>query len=135
MQKVKFGANQFCGPAVISSFTGCTTDEAVRLIQQIRGNNKPVKGAYTLEVVEAFRRLGWSHSYLTHLSNCGNLFYLLTVLEDGQYLVMVPRHFIAIEVQGNQKFICDNHTRQPLNLTASARLGQSIQQVVKVEKR
>lgn len=129
------GKNTFCGPAVISSISGVSTDVAERYIQQIRGNTRKVTSAYTSEVVEALSRLGYRSSYLTHLSSCGSIFYLLSVLEDGQYIVMIPGHFICIEVEGNKKFICDNHTKKPLSISSSARLSQQVQIVVKVERR
>lgn len=45
--------NQYCGPAVISSVTGCTTDEAAKLIRTISGQ-RAVRGAATRHVLEVF---------------------------------------------------------------------------------
>ena len=45
--------NQYCGPAVISSVTGCTTDEAAKLIRTISGQ-RAVRGAATRDVLEVF---------------------------------------------------------------------------------
>ena len=45
--------NRYCGPAVISSVTGCTTDEAAKLIRTISGQ-RAVRGAATRHVLEAF---------------------------------------------------------------------------------
>ena len=52
VNKTKNG-NQYCGPAVISSITGCTTDEAAKSIRTISGQ-RAVRGAATRHVLEAF---------------------------------------------------------------------------------
>ena len=52
VNKTKNG-NQYCGPAVISSVTGCTTDEAAKSIRTISGQ-RAVRGAATRHVLEAF---------------------------------------------------------------------------------
>lgn len=128
------GVNKFCGPAVISSIAGISTDEAERMVHELRGNTRKVKSMYTTEVAEVLKRLGYRAKYLTHLSLCGSIFYLISILEDGLYLVMVPGHFILIEIDGPNRFICDNHTKKPLNVNTSARLMQKVEQVVKIEE-
>lgn len=133
MKDITFGKNNFCGPAVISAITGISTDAAEKRIQLLRRNTKKVTGAFTTELCEVLTRFGYRTSYLTHLSHCGSIFYLLSVLEDGQYIVCVPGHFICIEITDTAKYICDNHTKKPININASARLSQQVQQVVKVE--
>ena len=52
VNKTKNG-NRYCGPAVISSVTGCTTDEAAKSIRTISGQ-RAVRGAATRHVLEAF---------------------------------------------------------------------------------
>lgn len=133
MNPVTFGKNNFCGPAVISSITGISTDAAELHIQLLRRNSKKVKGAYTSELCEVLERLNYRTTYLTHLSHCGSVFYLLSVLEAGTYIIVVPGHFICIEITDTAKYICDNHTKKPININSSARLSQQVHQVVKVE--
>jgi len=134
MNNINFGKNTFCWPSVISSITGCSTDDAAKAIQQLRGNYKAVRGVYATEGIEVLKRMGYCGTYLTHLSDCGSLFYLLSVLEDGLYAVVVPRHIVLIELDGKNKYICDNHTKKPLNINCSARLSQSVVQVIKIKK-
>jgi hypothetical protein len=130
INKVTFGNNSFCGPAVISSLVGVSTDRAVEITHQIRGNTRKVVGMYTSEVCEVLKRLGFNTVYLTHLNKCGSVFYLMSVLDVGQYIVMVPGHFICIEVADDGKrYICDNHTKTPLNVSCQGN------QAVKVIKK
>lgn len=128
------GKNTYCGPAVISAITGCTTDDAEKLIQDITKSSKPVKGVYTSDLCEAFHRLGYKTTYYTHLNHTGSLFYILSVLSDGMYVLTVPGHFICIEVVGKQRFVCDSFRRTPINAAISARGSQRVGYVVKVEK-
>lgn len=52
------GRNRYCGPAAVSAITGCTTDEAARLMRQ-RSGRRAIKGAYHYEVTAALRALGF----------------------------------------------------------------------------
>lgn len=127
-------SNGWCGPAVISSITGCTTDEAAKVIQEIRGNSRQVVGVDHTDLCEAFKRLGYNTTYYTHLARAGNLFYVLSILSDGVYVIIVPGHYICIEVDGPRRYICDNHTKKPLNASISSRGMQRVMMVIGVEK-
>lgn len=44
----------------------------------------------------------------------------------------VPHHVVAVEVNRNQIYLVDNHSKQPLPAQSSARLIQKVEQVYKV---
>lgn len=128
------GKNLFCGPGVISAITGCTTDEAERMVQDVLGNKKPVIGMFSSDLCEVFKRFGYRYTYYTHLDNTGSVFYVLSVLSDGIYVLAVPGHFICVEIDGPRRYLCDNHTKRPLNAAISARGSQRVVKVIGVEK-
>lgn len=51
------------------------------------------------------------------------------------YIITLPNHFAAIEVNNKQIYFCDNHTKEPIPAAASARLLQKVLAVNKVFKR
>lgn len=51
------GHNSYCGPAVISAVTGCTTNEAASVIRLLTGRES-IKGTYTHEVRNALSKYG-----------------------------------------------------------------------------
>lgn len=134
MNSIQFGNNQFCGPSVLSAICGISTDEAAAVLSSITGKNK-ITGIFIRDLKTAFNHLGYD--CLTVAVPNGSLFSTLFYLhgKDGQYVFTVPGHFIAIELNGNHKYICDNHTKEPINVGSSARLGMRVQAVLKVEKR
>lgn len=121
MHNVSFGKNLFCGPSAVSAIAGITTDEAASILSRITGKRK-ITGVYLDELKKAFEFLGYKvqDQNLSARTVYGCLFGLRT---DGYYVFMVPRHFIAIEVNGSHKYICDNHSKNPINASSSARLG------------
>lgn len=136
LKPVNTGSNTFCGPAVLSVIDGMNTDEAVAEINAVRHKPKDrkVTGAYLSELVEVLTRRGYKHTYFSHLHN-NSLFFVLSVLDqDGMYIVNVPGHFICIEKNGSQRYICDNRSKRPLNAGISSRLQQKAIQIVKVWK-
>lgn len=50
--------NVYCGPAVVSAITGCSTDDAVAIIKQ-RWPERVIRGTATREVLHALRHLGY----------------------------------------------------------------------------
>ncbi len=133
MNKVNFGNNKFCGPSVMSAICGISTDEASAVISRITGRAK-VRGVYLSELKRAFELAGYPVEQIepTGQSVFGCLFSLHG--KDGYYVFMVPGHFIAIEMNGNHKYICDNHSKEPINVSNSARLGQKVIGLLKVSK-
>jgi len=134
MNSIQFGKNQFCGPSVISAICGIGTDEASAILSTITGQ-KNIKGVYTSDLIKAFNQLGYDCNSVTIPK--GSLFSSLFYLhgKDGTYVFMVPGHFIAIELNGNHKFICDNHTKEPINVGSSSRLGMRVQSIFRIERR
>jgi len=132
MEPVRFGKNQFCGPSVMSAITGLSTDEAATVISSITGRTK-VAGVYQSDLIKAFEKLGYKCSRIKLVGR--TLFgALMNLTDDGMYVLMVPGHYITIEVNGKQKYICDNRTKEPINVSNSARLGQKVVSVIRVAK-
>ena len=134
MNEIDFGNNQFCGPSVLSAITGINTDEAAAVIQSVTGSYKPVRGVLLKDLMQAFRQLGYKTIEEPWVGS--SVFSALYSLhgKDGNYVFMVPGHFIAIESNGNHKYICDNHTKSPINVSSSARLGMKVAALFRVEK-
>lgn len=136
IEEIKQGQNKFCGPAVISAITGITTDEAERVINKVRGYklDSPVTSIYPSELRAAFEMLGYKTYGIPKSKGRSIYFLMLNFSSNGVYLFYVPNHVIAIEIDGNKRWLIDNHTKKPLTLGSSARLGQRVDAVVKVEK-
>lgn len=131
MEIIKFGENKYCGPSVMSAICGITTDEAAAIISGITGK-KRVISVYESHLVAAFHKVGYKTEKLQVTSH--TVFGSLFNLKDGIYVYTVPRHYIAIEVNGNHRYICDNHTKSPINASASARLSQKVVSMFRVWK-
>lgn len=134
--QINENGNKFCGPSVISAICGISTDHAADVINLIRGKvpiRTKVTGVYMHELKNAFRYLRYNCEDIKY---DGRLFSFLTSsMAEGIYVIMIPGHFIAIEVNGNHKYICDNHTKEPINAAVSARAMQKVIAVIKVTKR
>ena len=131
LKDVNFGINQFCGPAVLSAFTGKTTDECAAVISIITGKME-IRGVNTHHLIKALEKLRFKvekqrvYGYTLYAV----LNYLIN--KDGLYLITVPRHFIAIEVKDKQVYIVDNHTKEPINAAGSSRLTQNVVEIMLV---
>ena len=127
--------NQYCGPAVLSIFTGARTDDCAEEIQKINGKHK-ITGVFASDLIAAGERMGLEFKE-NQAFQWRSIYWAGTVmarLADAQYLVTIPKHFIAMEVRAGKLFICDNHTKTELELQNSARLSQKIERVWKVTK-
>lgn len=132
LNPVKQGTNTYCGPAVLASLAGITTDEAEKLINQLRNKTTPVKGVYLHEIRAILQRLGYS---CTPVKAGNSLFMFLTTAKEGKYLIQVPSHFVLVEVTADGKrYFLDNHTREAISGASSARLGQQVVSALKVWK-
>lgn len=127
--------NQYCGPAVLSIFTGARTDDCAEEIQKVNGKHK-ITGVFSSDLIAAGINMG-----LEFKENIGfqgrSIFWAGSVMArmpDAQYLVTIPKHFIALEVREGKLYICDNHTKTELELQNSARLSQKIDRLWKVTK-
>lgn len=133
LKEVNIGQNKFCGPAVLSILTGKSTDECAYAITRINGQYN-VTGVLLTDLLKAADALGFTHQAVP--AN-GSLYKTLTQLvhNDGLYIVTIPKHFICIEVNDKKIYFCDNHTKQPMPASSSARLGMSVVAVHKVFKK
>lgn len=127
--------NQYCGPAVLSIFTGARADDCADEIQKISGAHK-IQGVTPSELIAAGTAMGLE--FKENLAFLGrSIFWAGTVMARmpaAQYLVTIPKHFVALEVREGKLYICDNHTKTELELQNSARLSQKIERVWKVTR-
>jgi len=132
---VNMGQTIYRGPAVLSSFTGCNTDDCAEEVMKIDKSFK-VKGVYPDTLMKAGNAMGLE--FQENMAFQGrSLFWAGTVMvkmPPSIYLVTIPKHYIALEVRDGNLYICDNHTKQELELSNSSRLSQKIERVWKVIK-
>ena len=131
LKSVNFGLNKFCAPSVMSALTGRSTDECAAVITSINGR-KEIKAVNIPDIIKAFEKLRFIVKEQTIYSR--TLFGVLNKLasNDGIYLVTVPHHIIAIQVENGQVQLVDNASREPLDAGASARLTQRVERVFEV---
>jgi hypothetical protein len=136
MNKVE-GYNKYCGPAVLSILTGKSTDECASVISSINGQYQ-VAGVTLQHLLMAADRLGFDQKAIfTQADGSTSLFSLITriVTTNGMYIVMLPKHFVCIEVKDKQVYFCDNHTKEPIPAASSARLMQRVSAAYQVVER
>lgn len=122
--------NKFCGPAVIAAIVGKTTGEVEQVIQQqtTRSVITYMTFSEVMSCLKYYGRLSVLSKYKSSLYS-----FLTTFSQNGRYILMVPGHFIAIEILPNgERFFLDNHTRKPINAFASARLMNPVGYILKV---
>lgn len=134
MDEARLGMNQFCGPAALSILTGNDSDQCANVISQVNGKYK-VKGVTLPDLIRAGNRMGLTFAK-QDLMIGRSLYFTASLLSqlEGMYLVCIPKHFIILEVASGVINLCDNHTKQPINLHSSARLSQKVEDIYKVEK-
>lgn len=134
LHEVNFGINQYCGPSVLSALTGRSTDECAAVISSITGQTV-IKGVFTRDLVKALEKLRFDCTLVNGgISLYGTLMRLLRS-GDAKYVVIVPKHFVAVEINNGSCYLVDNHSKQPLNASGSARLMQKVEAVFKVVER
>ena len=130
MNNADMGFNHYCGPAVLSVLTGRSSDDCAYAISCVNGNYK-VKGVLVPDLILAADRLGYE---LREVQVPGSsLFMIASVLShaEGQYIIVVPKHYVIIEIKDGVIQLCDNHTKTPIKLQSSARLSQKVEKVLK----
>lgn len=128
------GENRWCGPGVISAIAGITTDEAEKLLQREAGTNRPISLVQMNWVTNSLTKLGYK---LEAIRPQGSLYYTLTMLSmkpNAIYILVVPRHVVAIEVIDKRIYFIDNHTKSPMNAASSARMMQRVTHIWRVSK-
>ena len=124
MNKVE-GFNKYCGPAVLSILTGKTTDECAAVIGRVNGKHE-IKGVHLTDLIIAADRLGFELRDVNPRG--GSLFGTISSIipSNGMYVMMLPKHFVCIEIKDRQAYFCDNHTKEPIPAASSARLSQQV---------
>lgn len=127
--------NIYCGPAVLSIFTGARVDDCAEEIAKISGAFK-VKGVYPDDLMKAGNAMGLN--FTENIAFSGRSIFwsasALSKMGNAMYLVTIPRHYVALEVRDGNVLICDNHTKTELELQNSSRLSQKVERVWKVIK-
>jgi len=124
MESVVMGDNQFCGPAVLSILTGKSTDECADIFMKVGQY-----GGKEVSVGTIKKALDYLEFESTQIQGDCSLYALMhqIVHKTGMYLVIVPKHVVALEVTEQRKILfCDNHTKNPMDAAHSARLGQRV---------
>lgn len=131
LKEVNFGLNTFCGPAVLSALTGRSTDECARVIAAISGH-KRIDSVRVDHLTLALNKLRFKTERVNPVSSFlfGNLVSLASQ-PDAVYVILVPDHFIAVEVKDKKLYLIDNHTKTPLPAESSARLLQKVVVIIK----
>ena len=131
LKSVNFGLNKYCVPAVMSALTGRSTDECAAVITSINGRQE-IKAVNTEDIIKAFKKLRFDivNQIVYSRTLYGNLQRLAS--QDGNYLIIVPKHIVAIRVENEQIQICDNQSKEPLDARNSARLTQQVDKIFKV---
>jgi len=131
LKEINFGLNQYCGPAVLSALTGESTDRCAAVISSVSGKRE-IKAVERGHLRESLKRLRFNveETIFGGSSLYGILYRMHT--HDGLYVIFVPHHVIAVEVKGTEIYICDNHTKTPLDIKQSARLTQKVEDVWRV---
>jgi len=131
MKSVSTGENTWCSPSVLSILTGKTTDECARVYSIVTGRRE-ISEVYFFELKKALDYMRYEYKEVASDCSLYSLFIQIS-RTPGFYIVEVPRHVVAVEVDSNNKvWFCDNHTKEPINGAASARLGQRAVKVLKV---
>lgn len=135
MNEVQFGMNEYCGPAVLSIFTGANTDQCAAEITKVNGKHS-ITGVQPSDLIKAGQTMGLE--FKENEAFIGrSLFWTASALVNfpGTYLITIPRHYISIQVESDRTIlICDNHTKTPMDLQNSSRLSQKVERVWKVTK-
>jgi hypothetical protein len=127
--------NIYCGPAVLSIFTGARVDDCAEEIGKVT-KAYTVKGVYVDDLMKAGEAMGLKFEEIPSFRD-RSIFWAGTVLcklPPSQYLVTIAKHYLALEVRDSSLYICDNHTKSEIELTNSSRLSQKIERVWKVTR-
>lgn len=127
------GDNKYCGPAVLSILTGKSTDECASILGAIQGRHN-VREVSLDDMAKACKKLRFNVTLVPNTEN-SSLFYSFHTLYQypGMYVVAVKKHVVAVEVTEDKEiYLCDNHTKEPINAGISARLGMKCLGIYKV---
>lgn len=133
LKEVNIGQNKYCGPAVLSILTGKNTDECATVISRINGQYN-VTGVQLNDLLRALDKMGFDQ---VRLEPQGSLYRTLVTYanRDGMYVVMIPRHYVCIEIKNKNIYFCDNFTKSPMPAASSARIGMQVLGIYQVIER
>lgn len=134
LKDINFGLNQYCGPAVLSAFTGMSTDECATVISQISGKAE-IKAVEVSHLIRALEKLRFEVKREGYVKYSLYMLFINIITHDGLYLILIPDHFIAVEVKDKKIYLIDNHSKYPIDAGSSARLTQRVVMVYKVTPR
>ena len=131
LKSINFGMNKYCVPAVMSALTGRSTDECAAVITSINGRQE-IKAVNVPDIIKAFKKLRFDieEQNVPARTLFGTLDRLST--KDGNYLIIVPHHIVAISVENNKVQLVDNASKEPLDASMSARLTQQVDKIFKI---
>lgn len=127
--------NRYCGPAVLSIFTGATPDDCAEEIGKVLKSFK-VTGVHPGDLMKAGEAMGLAFKNIPSFTD-RSIFWAGTVmikLPPSLYLVSTLTHYIALEVRDGSIYLCDNHTKTEIELQNSSRLGMKIQNCWSVKR-
>lgn len=134
LNTIVFGVNEYCGPSVLSALTGKTTDECAEVISHLTGRNV-IKGVQMDVLIKALERLRFDCEKMNVPAH--TVFGTLNAISgvNGLYIIGVPGHVVAVEVAHPKIYLIDNHTKQAISASASARLSQKVDGLYRVKDR
>lgn len=136
LKEAQIGQNKYCGPAVLSIITGKSSDYCANVISGINGSYT-VQGVTLQDLMSAANKMGFDCTPMPAYTGSmyRTIVNIVSMNEDGIYILMPPHHYVVVEVRDKKAYFCDNHTKQVIPAASSARLLQNIERVIKVIKR
>ena len=134
MKSVNQGYNKYCVPAVLSILTGRSTDDCASVVGSFI-SKYDIQEVPVDVMISAAGKLRWNLIEQSSLENA-SIFWAFNSLYNrpGMYVFLIKKHVVAVEVTENKQiFLCDNHSKEPINGHSSARLGQIVLKIWKAE--
>ena len=118
------GRNRYCGPAAISTLTGCSTDQAARHYRVLSGKAQ-CRGMHIRYVKRILQgsgiKLGLRHDYSTmEPRERPTLAWALRNTGPGTYLVSASNHWIVMQIGDGWAKVVDSAPRYTCKTPTSA---------------
>ncbi len=126
--------NRFCGPGALAMLLAIGTDEAAALLRQVNGK-RSVFGVVERHMVDALRSAG-ARAYPVPLTvdRVETLQAFARTTPQGNYLVAVTGHYVAVHVSSDGIEAGDNRTVYPMALDKFPRRRQRVRAAWKVTR-
>lgn len=93
-----------------------------------------VNAVWTDEMVKTLESIDYEVEEIPK-NKLGSIYWMLsTIKENGMYLTCLKTHFVVLEIDGQNRTLCDNHTRTPIRAGNSARLSQNVESMFRIYK-